>query len=191
MDVAIHAIFTVRTGKASMDKVNVGLRGWRFEEREVFDSEGEFKGLGEIPEETRLRLQRLELLVTSPCQACWLIHGDENIAECNVAEAVYGEPRSEVLVCDEHEPDFLYWFRDDGGREYMGEEELKDAFHEWFAEGGRAPGNYEGIEHVDTDPENVPDPSDVNPEEMAIEPPEDGKRIDLREFDISQEYPSK
>ena len=174
-----------------MSKVSIGLRGWRFEEGEVFDSNGEFKDLGEIPEEARLRLTRLELLVTSPCQACWLIHGDGNLNECNVADAVYGEPRSEVLLCDEHEPDFLYWFRDEGGEEYMGEDELKDAFHEWFADGGRAPGNYEGIEHVDTDPENVPEPSEVDFEAMKVDSPEDGKKIDLREFDISQEYPSK
>lgn len=173
-----------------MGKVSIGLRGWRFDEQEVFDADGEFKPLAEIPEETRLRLERLELLVTSPCQACWLIHGDEEIAECNVAEAVYGEPRSEVLLCDEHEPDFLYWFREEGGREYVGEDELKDAFHEWFAGGGRAPGNYDGIEHVDTDPEDVPDPSDVDFEELEVEAPEDGKRIDLRDVDLGREYPS-
>lgn len=173
-----------------MGKVSIGLRGWRFDEREVFDSDGEFKPLEEIPEETRLRLQRLELLVTSPCQACWLIHGDANLEECNVAEAVYGEPRSEVLLCDEHEPDFLYWFQEDGGREYMGEDELKDAFHEWFADDGRAPGNYEGIEHVETDPEDVPEPSEVDFEAMQVDEPDDAEKIDLRDFDISQEYPS-
>ncbi|WP_122088493.1 hypothetical protein [Halalkalicoccus subterraneus] len=173
-----------------MGKVSIGLRGWRFEEEEVFDDEGEFKPLEEIPEDTRLRLERLEALVTSPCQACWLIHGDANIAECNVAEAVYGEPRSEVVLCEEHEADFLYWFRDEGGREYMGEDGLKDAFHEWFADGGRAPGNYGGIEHVETDPGDVPEPSEVDFEAMQVPDPEDGKKIDLREFDISQEYPS-
>lgn len=173
-----------------MGKVSIGLRGWRFDEEEVFDEDGEFKRLEEIPEETRLRLQRLELLVTDPCQACWLIHGDENVAECNVAEAVYGEPRSEVALCDEHEPDFLYWFREEGGERYMGEDELKDAFHEWFAGGGRAPEGYGGVEHVDTDPEDLPDPSEVDPEEVKMEPPEDGKRIDLRDVDLGREYPS-
>lgn len=173
-----------------MGKVSIGLRGWRFEEEEVFDGDGEFKELAAIPEETRLRLARLELLVTSPCQVCWLIHGDENIEECNVAQAVYGEPRAEVLVCDEHEPAFLYWFREADGDQYVGDDELKDAFHEWFADGGRAPGDYDGIEHVDTDPENVPEPSGVDFEEMKIEPPEDGKEIDLRDVDLSQEYPS-
>ena len=173
-----------------MGKVSIGLRGWRFDEDEVFDEDGEFKELDRIPEETRFRLQRLEVLVTSPCQACWLIHGNEHIKECNVAEVVYGEPQSEVLLCDEHEPDFLYWFREAGGEEYMGEDELADEFHQWFAEGGRAPGGYGGIEHVETDPENLPDPSEVDPQEVAMDPPEDGRRIDLREVDLDQEYPS-
>jgi hypothetical protein len=72
----------------------------------------------------------------------------------------------------------------------MGEDELADRFHEWFAEGGRAPGGYGGIEHVDTDPDDLPDPSEVDPEEVAMEPPEDGKRISLRDVDLDREYPS-
>ena len=173
-----------------MGKVSIGLRGWRFDEEEVFDEDGEFKELSEIPPEPRFRLQRLEVLVTSPCQACWLIHGDAEIEECNVADVVYGEPQSEVLLCEQHEPAFLYWFREEGGEEYVGEDELADRFHEWFAEGGRAPGSYDGIEHVDTDPDDLPDPSEVDPEEVAMEPPEDGKRISLRDVDLGQEYPS-
>lgn len=172
-----------------MGKVSIGLRGWRFDQAEVFD-DGEFKELEEIPEDTRVRLQRLETLVTAPCQACWLIHGDRNVEECNVAEVVYGEPGSEVILCDEHEPDFRYWFREAGGDRYAGDDELQDAFHEWFADGGRAPGNYGGVDHVDTDPENVPEPGEVDPEEVAMDPPEDGTEIDLRDVDLSREYPS-
>ena len=56
----------------------------------------------------RNRLLRLTALVDAPCDACWLVHGDEEIERCNVPVAVYGEPRSEVLVCREHETDFIY-----------------------------------------------------------------------------------
>lgn len=173
-----------------MGKVSIGLRGWRFEEAEVFDDDGEFKDLRAMPDETRFRLQRLEVLVTAPCHGCWLIHGDENLPECNVAEVVYGEPQSEVILCSDHEPDFLYWFREEDGEGYMGEDELRDAFHEWFAAGGRAPEGYGGVDHVDTDPENLPEPSEPDPEAVSMEPPEDGKRIDLRDIDLDQDYPS-
>ena len=55
-----------------------------------------------------------------------------------------------------HEPDFLYWFREEGGASHRGEDGFQDAFHEWFADGNRAPEEYGGIEHVDTDPAGVP-----------------------------------
>jgi len=141
-----------------MSKVSIGLRGWRFDEDEVFTDEGELKPFDEMPPEPRTRIIRLHRLVEAPCDACWLIHGDAEVHKCNVASTVYGEPFSEVVLCAEHEHDFLYWYREEGGREYRGEEDFEDAFHEWFADGNRAPEGYGTIEHVDTDPEDVPVP---------------------------------
>jgi len=171
-----------------MGKVSIGLRGWRFDEAAVFDEEGEFKPREEIPKPDRQRLSRLAILVNAPCNACWLIHGEAERQNCEVAEVVYGEPGHEVVVCADHEADFLYWFREEGGSAYAGDEELQRAFHEWFAEGERAPEGYGGMEHVDTAPfEELPDPTVPDAEERAIDPPEEGKRIDLREF--GREYP--
>lgn len=138
-----------------MGKVNVELRGWRFDESALFTDDGEMKALDELTYETRERLVRLDQIVGSPCHACWLIHGDDRDA-CHDAAAVYGEPLSEVVLCEFHEPDFLYWFRECDGSDYRGDPELQDAFHEWFADGNRAPDGYEGVEHVDTDPADVP-----------------------------------
>jgi len=96
--------------------------------------------------------------VGSPCHACWLIHGDAALEECNVARVVYGEPNAEVVTCDDHESDFLYWYRECGGSAHRGGASLQDAFHEWFETGGRAPDGCDADEHVDTDPETLPDP---------------------------------
>jgi len=174
-----------------MAKVSVGLRGWRFDEDAVFDEDGEFLPLDEMDEDVRDRLVRLAELVASPCDACWLVHGDENIPECNVAEAVYGELSAEVILCPEHEPDLVYWYREEGGKQYRGTEAFQDAFFEWFDDGGRAPEDFEGIEHVDTDPLEVPTPSVPDAEERA-ERWEVSERIDLRDADVDldQEYPS-
>jgi hypothetical protein len=147
-----------------MGKVNIGLRGWRFDEAEVFGEDGELMPLGTMDPETRDRIVRLSTMMGEPCDACYLIHGDENIQECNVARIVYGEPLGEVLLCPEHEADFLYWFREEGGNRYAGDTELEDAFHAWFDDGGRAPDGYGGVDHVDTDADDVPDPDPV--EEM-------------------------
>ncbi|RXK49282.1 hypothetical protein [Halorientalis pallida] len=141
-----------------MGKVNIGLRGWRFDEAEVFDEDGDLVPLGTMDPETRDRIVRLSTMMGEPCDACYLIHGDENIQECNVARIVYGEPLGEVLLCPEHEADFLYWFREAGGKEYAGETEMEDAFYAWFDDGGRAPDGYAGIDHVDTDADDVPVP---------------------------------
>jgi len=169
-----------------MGKVSIGLRGWRFDEDEVFTDEGEFRPLEEIPPDPRDRLLRLQALVGSPCDACWLMHGDENIDECNVTEVVYGEPLSEVVLCSEHEADFRYWFAEAGGSQYKGSEELEEAFHEWFLDGGRAPEGYGGIEHIDTDPTDVPEPPDPDPEDLEVEVPgAERERIDLRNMEVT------
>jgi hypothetical protein len=171
-----------------MGKVNIGLRGWRFEEEEVFTEEGEFRPVDEIPDDPRKRLVRLQALVGSPCDACWLIHGDENLHKCNVAEVVYGEPLSEVVLCREHEPDFRYWFSEAGGSRFKGEERLQDEFHEWFVDDGRAPEGYGGIEHVETDPENIPETPEPDQEALNVElPEEEQERIDLRSMDLDDE----
>ncbi|WP_115862680.1 hypothetical protein [Halorussus litoreus] len=181
-----------------MGKVSIGLRGWRFDEDELFTDEGEFRPMDEIPDDARNRLARLQALVNSPCDACWLIHGDEGLEQCNVAEIVYGEPMSEVVLCADHEADFVYWFAEAGGDRYKGEQELQDEFHEWFADGGRAPEGYGSVEHVETDPEDVPDPSNVDQDALTVDvPEEDQERIDLREpldvdddLDLDADYPS-
>jgi len=171
-----------------MAKVSVGLRGWRFDEDAVFDEEGNFLDLAEMDEEVRERLIRLAELVGSPCDACWLIHGDENLQECNVVEAVYGELQSEVVVCAEHERDLVYWYQEEGGSEYRGTPEFQDAFYEWFQDGNRAPEEFEGIEHVDTDPLEVPTPDAPSADERA-EQWEVSEKTDLRDVDLDQEYP--
>jgi hypothetical protein len=165
-----------------MAKVSIGLRGWRFEESEVFTEDDEFKPLGEMSDDARRRLIRLSYLVEKPCDACYLVHGEAEKRRCNQARIVYGEPMDEVLLCDEHEADFLYWFREAGGRELRGEEEFRDAFHEWFHGGGRAPDGYAGLEHVETDPTGLPRPP--GPEELnkRLNENYEGKRkkIDFR-----------
>jgi hypothetical protein len=141
-----------------MGKISIGLRGWRFDEEAVLGDDGTVKPLDEIPEEQRQRLVRLEQLLDRPCDACYLVHGEANKQRCRQAAIVYGEPFDEVLLCDAHEPDFLYWFREAGGSESRGTDTFRDEFHEWFADGGRAPEGYAGLDHVETDPDALPDP---------------------------------
>jgi hypothetical protein len=142
-----------------MSKVSIGLRGWRFDEEEVFTEDGDLRSIDQVSPDTRDRLVRLSVVAGQPCNACWLIHGDENIQECNVARVVYGEPLHEVLLCNDHEPDFLYWYQEAGGSQYRGEAEaFEEAFQEWFAAGNRAPEGFRGMEHVETDPDSVPQP---------------------------------
>ncbi|WP_458188337.1 hypothetical protein [Haladaptatus sp. NG-WS-4] len=173
-----------------MGKVSIGLRGWRFDEEEVFTEAGEYRPMDEMSTDTQKRLARLSALVGSPCDACWLIHGDENLEQCNVVEVVYGEPMGEVAVCKEHETDFLFWYFEEGGDEFRGKEELQDEFHEWFADGGRAPEGYGNMEHVDTDPDDLPEPPEPDLEAMNVElPEEEREEIDLRDVDLSREYP--
>lgn len=190
-----------------MAKVNIGLRGWRFEESAVFTEEGEFKPLDEVPEEPRERLVRLTYLVEQPCDACYLIHGEGDVARCARAAIVYGEPGDELLLCNDHEADFLYWYREEGGKAHRGEPAFRDRFHEWFADGGRAPDGYEGLDHVETDPEELPEPP--TPEELHRRLNEgfEGQQIDLHErrddedadpadldlgeVDLGTDYPSR
>jgi len=170
-----------------MAKVSIGLRGWRFEESEVFTEDGEFKPLDEVPEEPRERLVRLTYLVEQPCDACYLIHGEEAIARCAQAAIVYGEPGDELLLCADHEADFLYWYREAGGNAYRGEPTFRDRFHEWFADGGRAPDGYEGLEHVDTDPDGLPAPPDPEEIHRRLNEEFEGQQIDLHEWDDADE----
>jgi hypothetical protein len=163
-----------------MAKVSVGLRGWRFEESDIFEANGEFRPLDELSADDRDRLVRLVSLVEKPCDACYLVHGEAEKARCRQATVVYGEPMDEVTLCDEHEADFVYWYREAGGSAYRGEPELRDAFHDWFADGGRAPEGYGGVEHVDTDPENLPDPPDAATLQARLEEGFDGEQVDLR-----------
>ncbi|WP_435347547.1 hypothetical protein [Haloarchaeobius sp. HRN-SO-5] len=175
-----------------MGKISLGLRGWRFDEEEVFTEAGEVRPFDEMDEDTKRRLVRLGVLYGGPCDACWLVHGDEDLDACEEGTVVYGEPLSEVVLCDEHESDFLYWFREEGGVDHAGTDEFEDEFHEWFADGGRAPEDYGSVEHVETDPEDLPKPSLPDPEEYADHAGEQEitERIDMRNMEIDREYPS-
>ncbi|MFB6160801.1 MAG: hypothetical protein ABEJ61_06450 [Haloferacaceae archaeon] len=164
-----------------MAKVSVGLRGWRFEESAIFDEDGEFRPLDEMPEDDRERIVRLVSLVERPCDACYLVHGEEEIERCRQATVVYGEPLDEVVLCDDHETDFVYWYHEAGGRAYRGEPELRDAFHAWFDDGGRAPEGYGGVDHVETDPEGLPDPPDAATLQARLEEGVEREKVDLRE----------
>jgi len=180
-----------RRQRARMAKVSLGLRGWRFDEEDVFTEDGEFREPAEMEEDVRDRVIRVADLVGSPCDACYLIHGDEHVEECDVVEVVYGELHSEVVLCSEHETDLVYWYQEGGGREYRGTAEFQDAFYDWFEAGNRAPEAFEGVEHVDTDPLSVPTPETPSAEERA-EQWEVTDRLELRDgdVDLDQDYPT-
>jgi hypothetical protein len=143
-----------------MGKVSIGLYGWRFDESELFTDDDEWRPLESMSADTRTRLLRLQTVIGKPCDACYLIHGEAEKRRCREAAVVYGEPMDEVVLCRDHERDFLFWFRERGGRSLAGQETFRDAFHEWFDDGGRAPDGYEGIEHVDESPGDLPEPPD-------------------------------
>jgi hypothetical protein len=164
-----------------MAKVSIGLRGWRFEESDVFTDEGQLQPLDEMPADARDRLVRLTRLVDEPCDACYLVHGEEHVSRCTPAAIVYGEPGEEVLLCADHEADFLYWYREAGGTAHRGEPTFGDEFHEWFHGGGRAPEGYGGLEHVETDREELPSPPDPEEINRRLSEGFDGRTIDLRE----------
>ncbi|WP_254537988.1 hypothetical protein [Halomarina litorea] len=174
-----------------MAKVSIGLRGWRFDEEAVLDDDGAIRPLAQMPEEARERIARLATLVNKPCDACWLIHGEEEKERSKQARVVYGEPLGEVLLCNDHEADFLYWFREEDGSDLAGNRLMQNAFHQWFDDGGRAPEDYGGMDHVDTDPDSVvqPDPSQDLPDlEQELADMTDEERealdIDLSDLDI-------
>jgi len=152
-----------------MGKVNIGLRGWRFDEDEVLDDDGHVRPIGTMDRDTKARILRLTERVTDPCDACWLEHGDENLEACDPAAAIYGEPGGEVVLCPAHEGDFVYWFRERADEDLIGTTELGDAFHEWFLEGGRAPEDYPGVEHVEEAPDEVPEAPDPYEERPGLE----------------------
>ena len=180
-----HAPLLVAAALApAMGKVSIGLRGWRFDEADVFADDGGLRPVGEMDPDVARRVVRLSALVGSPCDACWLEHGDEGLDRCAPAEVVYGEPLAEVLLCPDHEADFLYWFREADGEAYRGTEALQDAFHGWYLDGGRAPEGYGGLEHVDTDPADLPRPPPVDQTALAEALPDDGDHdVDLRSFE--------
>ena len=165
-----------------MAKVSVGLRGWRFDEEEVFTDDGEWTPINEMSSDTRNRILRLGLLMDQPCDACYLVHGEAEKQRCNPAAIVYGEPGDEVVLCDDHEADFLYWFREAGGSELAGEERFRDAFHEWFAADNRAPEGYGPDEHVEEAPGDLPDLPTPEEAQRRLEQAADfeEKRYDLR-----------
>ena len=151
-----------------MGKVSIGLRGWRFDEEAVFAADGTVKPLANMNADARERIVRLSAMMGDPCDACYLRHGDEDIERCNPARAIYGEPLGEVLLCDDHEADFVYWFQKEGGKRLAGERELQSRFHEWFADGGRSPEGFE-LEHVEEDPGDVPEAPDPDEELPGLE----------------------
>jgi len=165
-----------------MGKVSIGLRGWRFDESEIFTDSEEFKPLEEIPEDPRQRLLRLSRLVEQPCDACYLIHGEAEKQRCNPAAFVYGEPMDEVVLCADHEPDFIYWYQNEGGSDLRGEPEFADAFHQWFADGNRAPEGFGGVDHVETDPERLPEPPSPEEIQQRLEADYEPREIDLLEY---------
>ncbi|WP_435160027.1 hypothetical protein [Halorubrum sp. SY-15] len=163
-----------------MAKVSIGLRGWRFDEADIVSEDGVLKPLEEIPEEPRERLVRLVGLVDKPCDVCYLEHGEEEAHRCAEAAIVYGEPGGEVLLCDAHEPDLVYWYREAGGAAHAGEQTFGDRFHEWIAAGNEAPPGYESVEHVDEDPEGLPELPDQLEVQRRMEENFEGRRIDIR-----------
>ncbi len=97
---------------------------------------------------------------------------------------------AEVVLCEAHEPDFLYWYREAGGDQYRGSEDLQDAFFTWFEDGGRAPTEYGGLEHVETAPEDLPEP-EIDQAAATVDLAEsEERRIDLRDIDLDKDYPS-
>jgi len=168
-----------------MGKVSIALRGWRFEEDEVFAEDGRLRPFEAMPDDAAERIARLPELVGSACDACWLEHGDENREACNQVQVVYGEPLGEVGLCNDHEDAFVYWFREGGGSQYQGDLDLADAFHEWFLDGGRPPEWFEGVEHVDTAPQELPELPDQRTGALDMHLPDAEKeRIDLRTGEV-------
>jgi hypothetical protein len=166
-----------------MAKVSIGLRGWRFDEDAVFDDDG-FRPLGAMDPDDRERLARLVVLVGRPCDVCAL-DGDDP----SEATTVYGEPGAEVLLCDAHEPAFVYWFREAGGSDLRGEAALRGAFHDWVAAGNRPPAGYAGVEHVDAAPDALPDPPAPGAVREQLEAGVELDRVDMRDLAGGEDGP--
>ncbi len=156
----------------------------------MFDEDGTLRRLTEMPADDRERILRLTALVGEPCDACYIEHGDAEIEQCDVGAIVYGEPMGEVLLCDAHEGDFLYWFREEGGEELAGTRELANAFQAWFDEGNRAPAGYGGLDHVEEAPDQLPafDPHEIQGLEDDLQEMDDTERealdVDLSDLDL-------
>jgi hypothetical protein len=169
-----------------MTKISIGLRGWRFDESAVFTDGGEFRPLEEMPIDVRERLLRLNMLIDEPCDVCQLTIGAEDIGRCRPAAIVYGEPAHEVLVCDPHEPSFIYWYREAGGVELAGTDAFRSSFHQWIIAGNRAPPEYAGLEYVEEDPAAVPMPKSIAEltDELNHRFADQRRRIDLRTGEV-------
>jgi hypothetical protein len=169
-----------------MTKISIGLRGWRFDESTVFTDSGEFRPLASMPSDVRERLLRLNVLIDEPCDVCQLTIGAEDIGRCRPAAIVYGEPDAEVLVCDPHEPSFMFWYREQGGADLAGDVAFQSAFHRWIAAGNRAPPGYEGLEYVEEDPAAVPMPKSIAEmtDELNVRLAHERRRIDLRTGEV-------
>jgi len=165
-----------------MAKVSVGLRGWRFDEEEIFTDDEELKPLDEIPEEPRERLVRLVSLVEEPCDVCYLEHGEAEVHRCNQAEIVYGEPKGEVLLCPEHEPNLIYWFRGGGRQRARRRPRVRRPLPRVGRRGQRGPGWVRPVEHVEEDPDGLPDLPDQQDIQERVEQDFDGDRIDILEL---------
>jgi hypothetical protein len=163
-----------------MGKVSVGLYGWCFNESDIFNESGHFIPLSEMPLDTSRRMSRLTSIIGSPCDICWSIHGDKDLSLCEVARVVYGEPFEEVLLCFNHEKDFIYWFREEMGFEQSEKPEFKNMFYDWFSNSNGAPDSYTGIEHVSTDQSSLPSVSHLRSHMLKSE--NTFERVNLREL---------
>jgi len=88
----------------------------------------------------------------------------------------------EVLLCADHESDFIYWYQEAGGSDLRGDEAFADVFHQWFADGNRAPDSFGGTEVVETDPEALPDLPDAREIRERLEENYEPHTINLREY---------
>ena len=66
-----------------MSKVSIGLRGWRFDEEEVFNENGRIRPLSTIEPDARQRIVRLTSFMGEPCDACYLVYGDRKSTRLN------------------------------------------------------------------------------------------------------------
>lgn len=122
----------MKTRKGKEEKICIGLRGWKFNPDDVLTEKGELKALEEMSEHDRLRIVRLSEIIGNACHVCMLKNPEEGWDKWKKATVVYGEPTSEVLLCDEHESVFEIWFFEKGGKTYKGKEEMAEKFHEWL-----------------------------------------------------------